>query len=84
MGQHRVERRHRVPLREHEAVALGPVRLVRPVAHLSEEERLHDVDGGERSARVSALRGGDRGQIVDPQVERTPTQGSKCVSVEHF
>ena len=84
VGLHRVERRHRVPLGEHEAIALGPVRLVRPVAHLGEEQRLHDVDRGEGAARVAASRRRDRREVVDAQVEGTATHRCQSISVEHF
>ena len=82
--QHRVERRDRVPLRQHEAVALGPVRLVRAVAHLAEEKRLHDVHRRQRSARVAAGRRGDRRQVVDAQVEGAVLErGQGLVIVRH-
>ncbi len=82
--QHRVQRRDRVPLRQHEAVALRPVRLVRAVAHLAEEKRLQDVHRRQRSARVAAGRRGDRRQVVDAQVEGAVLErGQGLVIVRH-
>src|SRR5687767_12828526 len=50
--ERRIQRRNRVPLRQHQAIATGPTWLIRPVAHLVEEECRRDVDGAEASTRM--------------------------------
>ena len=42
---HRVQQRRRVALRQHEAIGVGMLRILRVEAHLGEEQRRHQVGG---------------------------------------
>src|SRR5581483_3577875 len=58
LGEHRVEDRARVTLRQDKAVALGPLGVGGVVPHdAAEEQRHQDFDGGERSPRVAGFGG---------------------------
>ena len=69
-GERRVQADRRVSLREHEPVALGPVRLARPDPHLVEVERGQDLGCGEGTADVTALGVRDRPEQLDPDPAR--------------
>ena len=74
LGPGRVENRRGVPLRQHEAIVVGILRLLRVVAHLAEEQRRHDVGGrqaGRRMAAAGLARGSDR---IDAKLGRDVLQ----------
>ena len=58
--QARVEQHRRVAGREHEAVAVGPVRILRVVLHHARVEHVRGGGERQRRARVAGLRGLDR------------------------
>ena len=71
-----VERRHRVALGEHDAIAIGPVRPPRIVAQAAEDDRHQQIDHRQRAAGVAgagvrqhaddlhAARAGDRVELA--------------------
>ena len=48
LGPGRIEDRRRVPLRQHEAIVVGILRILRIEAHLGEEQRRHDLGRGQQ------------------------------------
>ena len=74
LGQHCAERRVGVALGEHEAVAVGPVRLVGPEPEIVEIERGQQVGRGKRTAHVAGTRRAQRPPRVAPDLQRLPAQ----------
>ena len=71
LRERRVQRGHAMALRQDEAVAVGPLGVLRIVSqHASEIERGDDVDGGERASGMSAVGGGDHLDDVHAQRAR--------------
>src|SRR6185436_11758869 len=70
----RVQQRRGVPLREHESVVVGILRMMRVVAHFGEEERGGKFCGGAARRRVTAagLRGG--AHRIDTEARRDVLQ----------
>ncbi len=67
VGERRVLDRRRVALAEDEAVALGPVGVLRVVAQDPVVERGDDVGGRERGVEVARLGDREHAHAVDPQ-----------------
>ena len=83
LGEHRVKRRARVPLAEHEVVPAGPVRLVRPdPQHTCVEDGQH-VGGGKAAPHMGS--GGGRAHLQDPPAHRESALGHIVgVEVHHL
>jgi hypothetical protein len=60
-----VHDRDAVALREHEAITVGPERVIRAQAELVEEQRGDHVRGGERPSGVAGAGRGDGLQVGD-------------------
>ena len=60
LGPRRVEDRRGVPLRQHEAIAVRVLRILRIEAHLGEEQRRHEIGHRHAAGRMAAagFRGG--------------------------
>ncbi len=71
----RVQDRRRVPLREHEPVAVGVVRVLRIPAHPAEEDRRHELGRRAAARRMAAAGLGGGAHGVDPQLGRDVLQG---------
>ena len=63
-----VENRRRMPLRQHEAVVVGILRVLRIETHLAKEERRDNLGGGHAGRRVTRTRFGRRRNRVDPKL----------------
>ena len=64
-----------MPLREHEAIVLGVLRIARVVPHLGEEQRGHHVRSGHAARGMAASRLRGREDRVDPKLRRDIPQG---------
>ena len=71
----RVEDRRRMPLRQHEAVVVGILRVLRIEAHLAKEERRDHLGRGHAGRRVTGTRFGRRGDRVDPELGGDVAEG---------
>src|SRR5262245_66543783 len=65
-----IERGDRVPLREHDAVAIGPVRPLGITAQPPEIERDEDVDHRERATGMPGARVGEHPENLDTTLAR--------------
>jgi hypothetical protein len=81
-GPGRVEDRRGVPLRQHAAVVVGVLRVLRVVAHLVEEERRHDLGRRQARGRMPAAGLRRRADRVDPKLGSDVAQGGDGVSHE--
>ncbi len=87
--EHRVEQHRGVPRRQHEAVAIGPVRIGRVVAHHAREERVGERREGHRRSRVARVRlldgvHGQRPDRVDAELFELGAAGAGCHSPSSF
>src|SRR5881296_3185318 len=70
LREHGVEGRDRMALREHDAVAVGPVRALGVVAKPPEVQRGEDVDHRERAAGMSGARVSEHAQDLNTTLAR--------------
>jgi hypothetical protein len=71
----RIENRRRVPLREHEAIVVGILRIFRIEPHLAEKERRDDFGRRHAGRRVTAPRFGRRLDRIDAELGGEVFQG---------
>ena len=68
LGPGGVENRRRMSLRQHEAIVVRVLGVLRIEVHLREEQHRHDVGGREAGGRMSAPRLAGRGDRIDPEL----------------
>ena len=79
-----VEDRRRVPLRQHEAVVVGILRVLRIEAHLAEEQRRDDLGRRHAGRRMTAPGFGRRLDRIDAKLGGEVLQGGNRFRRSHF
>jgi hypothetical protein len=64
-----------MPLRQHEAVVVGILRVLRIETHLAKEERRDDLGRGHAGRRVTGTRFGGRRDGVNPELGGNIAEG---------
>ncbi len=80
----RIQNRRRVPLRQHEAVVVGILRILRIEAHLAEKERRDNLGRGHAGRRVTAPGLGRRLDRIDAELGGEVFQGRNRFRRSHF
>ena len=85
LGPHRVEQRRRVPLRHHQAIGQGMLRVSGVEAHLGEEQRRHQVRRRHAGRRMATARGGRGANGLDAETggDVSADSGSRDASTDN-
>ena len=76
-GPRRVENRRRVAFRQHEAIGLGVMRILRIEPHLREKEGRHDLGRRHARRRMARAGRGRRSDRVDPKLRGEIVENSE-------